>query len=128
VVERLLKNKIHIKINAWNGVLLALLTYTLVNFIWVFFRAREFSTAKNMIGSMLFMNGDGEKILGTFDIIKVFTVITILFICHWVMRNTSMKSVSLKTSPWILGIVWAIMFFLIVIAQGSGEQFIYFQF
>ncbi|RMZ50297.1 MBOAT family protein [Flavobacteriaceae bacterium PRS1] len=128
VVERLLKNKIHIKINAWNGVLLALLTYTLVNFTWVFFRAREFSTAKNMIGSMLFMNGDGEKILGTFDIIKVFTVITILFLCHWVMRNTSMKSVSLKTSPWILGIVWAIMFFLIVIAQGSGEQFIYFQF
>ncbi len=128
VVERLLKNKIHIKINGWNGILLALLTYTLVNFTWVFFRAREFSTAKNMIGSMLFMNGEGEKILGTFDIIKVFTVITILFICHWVMRNTSMKEVSLKTSPWVLGIVWAIMFFLIVIAQGSGEQFIYFQF
>lgn len=128
VVERLLKNKIHIKINGWNGILLALLTYTLVNFTWVFFRAREFSTAKNMIGSMLFMNGEGEKILGTFDIIKVFTVITILFICHWVMRNTSMKEVSLKTSPWVLGIVWAIMFLLIAIAQGSGEQFIYFQF
>lgn len=128
VVERLLKNTIQIKINAWNGILLALLTYTLVNFTWVFFRAREFSTAKNMISSMLFMNGDGEKILGTFDIIKVFTIITILFICHWIMRNTSMKEVSLKTSPWVLGVVWAIMFLLIAIAQGSGEQFIYFQF
>ena len=37
VVERLLKTKINIKINAFNGVLLALLTYTLVNFTWVFF-------------------------------------------------------------------------------------------
>jgi alginate O-acetyltransferase complex protein AlgI len=128
VVERMLKGKINIKINAFNGILLALLTYILVNFTWVFFRAREFSTAKNMISSMLFMNGDGEKILGTFEIIKVLVVVTLLFICHWMMRNTSMKEVSEKTSPWLLGVVWAVMFFLIVIAQGSGEQFIYFQF
>lgn len=128
VVERLLKNKIQIKINAFNGILLALLTYTLVNFTWVFFRAREFSTAMNMISSMFFINPEGEKILHSFDVIKVFVLITILFICHWVMRNTSMKEVSQKTSPIVLGIVWAIMFFLIAIAQGSGEQFIYFQF
>lgn len=127
VVERLLRNKIHIKINAWNGILLALLTYTCVNITWVFFRAREFETAKNMLASMFGLN-DGAKILQSFDIIKVFTVITILFICHWVMRNTSMKAVSLKTPPVVLGIVWAILFVLICIAQGSGEQFIYFQF
>lgn len=128
VVERLLKNVIHIKINAVNGILLALLTYTLVNFTWVFFRAREFSTAKNMITSMLFMNSDGEKILQNFNIIKVLTLISILFLCHWIMRNTSMKEVSTKVKPWVLGVVWAVMFFLIVISQGSGEQFIYFQF
>lgn len=128
VVERLLKNKIHIKINAWNGILFALLTYTLVNFTWVFFRAREFSTAKNMISSMLFMNPEGEKILHGFDIVKVLTLIALLFMCHWVMRNTSMKEVSQKISPLVLGVVWAIMLFLIAIAQGSGEQFIYFQF
>jgi alginate O-acetyltransferase complex protein AlgI len=128
VLERLLKNKIHIKINAWNGILFALLTYTLVNFTWVFFRAREFSTAKNMISSMLFLNPEGEKILHGFDIVKVLTLIALLFMCHWVMRNTSMKEVSQKISPLVLGVVWAIMLFLIAIAQGSGEQFIYFQF
>lgn len=127
VMERLLRNKIHIKINAWNGILLALLTYTCVNITWVFFRAREFSTAKNMLASMFGLH-EGEKILQSFDIIKVFTVITILFICHWLMRNTSMKAVSLKTPPIVLGIVWALLFMLICIAQGSGEQFIYFQF
>ncbi len=128
VVERMLKTKIHIKIGPYNGILLALLTYTFVNFTWVFFRAREFSVAKNMLTSMFFMNGDGEKLLYTFDIIKVFSLISILFLCHWFMRNTSMKEVSLKTPSWILGIAWAIMFFLIAISQGSGEQFIYFQF
>ncbi|HFA48017.1 MAG TPA: MBOAT family protein, partial [Bacteroidetes bacterium] len=128
VIERLLRNKVKLKINAVNGILLAFLTFTLINFTWVFFRAREFSTAKNMILSMLYMNGEGEKILGHFDIIKVMAVITILFVGHWAMRNTSMKEVSQKTAPWILGTVWAAMFFLIAIAQGSGEQFIYFQF
>ncbi len=128
IVERLLKNVFTVKLNAWNGILLALLTYTLVNFTWVFFRAREFSTAKNMIASMLFMNDEGAKILGLFDILKVFIMVTLLFICHWLMRNTNMKAVSEKTSPWLLGICWAAMFFLICIAQGSGEQFIYFQF
>ncbi|WP_040250795.1 MBOAT family O-acyltransferase [Psychroserpens mesophilus] len=128
VVERLLKTKITIKINALNGVLLALLTYTLVNFTWVFFRAREFSTAKNMISSMLFMNPEGSKILHGFDVLKVLTLISLLFICHWIMRNTSMKEVSKKIHPVILGVIWAMLLFLISISQGSGEQFIYFQF
>jgi len=128
IMERLLRSKIHIKINAINGIFLALLTYIMVNFTWVFFRAREFATAKNMIISMLFINGEGEKIVETFDVIKVFLLISLLFMCHWVMRNTSMKEVSLKVNPWILGVFWAFMVFLIVISQGSGEQFIYFQF
>ncbi|WP_291129914.1 MBOAT family O-acyltransferase [Flavobacterium sp. UBA7682] len=128
VVERLLKTVISIKITAWNGILLALATYTCVNFTWVFFRARKFETAQNMIESMLFMNGDGAKILDSFSIIKVFIVIGLTFICHWVMRNTSLESVAKKKSPLLLGLVWAVMFFLIAIAQGNGEQFIYFQF
>ncbi len=128
VVERMLRSKIQIKINAFTGILLALLTYTMVNFTWVFFRAREFSTAKNMITSMLWMNGEGEKIVETFDVVKVLTLIGLLFIAHWIMRNTSLKEVSSKLSPIILGVVWAVMLFLIAIAQGSGEQFIYFQF
>jgi len=81
-----------------------------------------------MIKSMFYMQTEGEKILDTFTIIKVSAVVAILFLCHWFMRNTSLKEVSLKISPWTLGIVWAIMLFLVIISQGSGEQFIYFQF
>ena len=81
-----------------------------------------------MIKSMFYMQTNGEKILGSFDILKVCIIISILFICHWIMRNTSMKAVSLKINSILLGIIWAIMLFLIIISQGSGEQFIYFQF
>nr|WP_294774586.1 MBOAT family O-acyltransferase [uncultured Flavobacterium sp.] len=128
VAERLLKNVIRIKINVWNGIILALATYTCVNFTWVFFRARKFETAQNIIESMLFMHTDGAKILDTFSIVKVFILITLTFICHWTMRNTSMEAVAQKKSPLVLGLVWAVMFFFIAIAQGNGEQFIYFQF
>ena len=128
VLERLAKRFIKIEINWWNGLLLALLTYIMVNFTWVFFRAREFSTAKSMIGSMLFMNPEGEKILGQFDIIKVLVLSGIIFIVHSYMRRHTIKMVAQKVHPWVLGLVWAGMLFLIAIAQDSGEQFIYFQF
>ncbi|MBU2527417.1 MAG: MBOAT family protein [Bacteroidetes bacterium] len=128
ILERLQRQYLPFKITPQNGIFLAFLTFTCVNITWVFFRAREFSTAWNMLKSMLFIDLDGEKILQFFDIIKVLTLITIMFICHWIMRNKSMKEVSEKTSPWVLGTVWAVLFFFITIAQGSGEQFIYFQF
>ena len=128
ILEKLQKQYLPFKITAWNGMFLAFTTFTCVNITWVFFRAREFETAWNMIKSMLFLNSGGEKILDLFDIIKVLTVVSILFVCHWIMRNTSMKEVSEKTPVWVLGVAWSIMIILMSIAQGNSEQFIYFQF
>ena len=128
ILERLQRQYLPFEITKWNGMFLAFTTFTCVNITWVFFRAREFETAWNMIRSMFYLNSDGTKVLQTFDIIKVLTLISVLFVTHWFMRSTSVKEVSLKTSPVVLGIAWSIMFFLIAIAQGSGEQFIYFQF
>ena len=128
VVERLLKNRIRIKINPWNGILLAFLTWTLVNFTWVFFRAEDFTTAWNMLGSMFFLHPDGEMVLEYIDIIKVALVAALLFLTHWFMRDTSVKEVAYKIPWWLLGLAWAFMLILLVVAQGSGEQFIYFQF
>jgi alginate O-acetyltransferase complex protein AlgI len=128
ILERLQRQYLPFKITAWNGIFLAFTTFTCVNITWIFFRAPNFDKAWNMFKSMFYMQTNGEKILGSFEILKVCVLIAILFLCHWVMRNTSVKEVSLKISPWVLGIVWTIMFVLIVISQGSGEQFIYFQF
>ena len=127
-VERFFKDRIRIRITAFNGIFLALGTYFLVNITWVFFRAREFSTAMDLLGSMFFLNTGGEKMLQQLDIIKTMLVITILFLVHWLMRDTSVKEVAAKTAWWITGIAWAVMLFLLIISQASGEQFIYFQF
>ena len=128
VVERWLRGRFTIALNAWNGILLALGTYTLVNITWVFFRAREFGTALDILASMFFLHPDGEKVLDTNEIIQVLTVITFLFLSHWFMRNTSVKAVASKTPWWVMSTIWACMFTLLCVAQGSGEQFIYFQF
>ena len=36
IIERFLRSIIKIRINAWNGILLAFLTYTCVNIAWFF--------------------------------------------------------------------------------------------
>jgi len=128
ILERLQRQYLPFKITASNGIFLALTTYTCVNITWVFFRAKDFETAWDLITSMLYLNQNGAKVLDSFDIFKTLTLISLLFLSHWFMRNTSVKAVSEKTSPLILGVIWAVMLILITLAQGSGEQFIYFQF
>ncbi|MDX1477687.1 MAG: MBOAT family O-acyltransferase [Saprospiraceae bacterium] len=128
MIERFLRGKVRLRINAWNGILLAFLTFTCVNITWVFFRAREFDTAIDMLGSMFLLNGGVEKVLQSFDVLVVYVVIAILFVVHWLMRNTSVREATARAPWWLLGLAWAVMLFLLVIAQSSGEQFIYFQF
>jgi alginate O-acetyltransferase complex protein AlgI len=128
IIERLIRPFFRADADRWYAIIFAFLTFTAVNFTWVFFRAKEFETAKNMILSMLYLNAEGEKILGGFDLTKVLVISALLFLSHWYMRNHTVKMVATRTSPVLFGLLWAILIFLILIAQGSGEQFIYFQF
>ena len=128
MTERYLRKYIKIKINAWNGILLALATYLAVNITWVFFRSGDFGTARNMLASMFFMHPNGEMVLHYIDILKVFVVISVLFLIQWFMRNTSVKAMAEKIPWWALGFCWAAKLILLAVAQGTGEKFIYFQF
>jgi alginate O-acetyltransferase complex protein AlgI len=128
VVERFLKSKISLQINAINGFIFALLTYFLVNITWVFFRAQDFGQAIQVLAAMFFIDTGGEKVLQHINLWIIFILIPVLFVTHWVMRNTSVKEVASKSPQWVVGVVWAVMFILIALAQGTGEQFIYFQF
>ena len=47
---------------------------------------------------------------------------------HWLMRSTSMEAVIAKAPAWLVGAVWTLMLFMLVITQGSDSAFIYFQF
>ena len=110
-------------------VCLALFTYFLVNLTWVFFRAEDFATAWRMITAMFgFAPADADTPLPTLWIIQVVATIAAMVAIHWRMRDTNIETVVQKTPAWLLGLVLAAMLFLIIITQGSGNAFIYFQF
>jgi alginate O-acetyltransferase complex protein AlgI len=108
---------------------LALLTYLMVNLTWVFFRAQDFGTAWDMIRAMLgFAPGETELVLSSFLVITVLVVTAAMLAVHWFMRNRRLEEVVSKAPWWLTGLIWAVMLFAIVITQGTGNAFIYFQF
>jgi alginate O-acetyltransferase complex protein AlgI len=44
------------------------------------------------------------------------------------MRKRSLEEVVARTPWWVTGLVGAAMLFAVIVSQGSGEAFIYFQF
>ena len=128
VVEKMLRRHVTMELTPLRSFLIAAGTYTLVNFTWVFFRAREFGTAWDMLQSMLGLNPGGEKILDYFELFKVGVIALGLFVTHWLMRHRTVKMVAEQVNPWLFGLFWGLLIFLILISQGAGEQFIYFQF
>ncbi|HEY8009404.1 MAG TPA: MBOAT family O-acyltransferase [Rudaea sp.] len=109
-------------------VCLGLLTYTLVNLTWVFFRAKTFSKAWLVLGGMFGQHADARPILSSFALISAAAIVTAIVSTHWFMRGRTLESVVARTHPAALCAVWALMAFAIVIAQGEGSAFIYFQF
>ncbi|MEO6734654.1 MAG: MBOAT family O-acyltransferase [Ferruginibacter sp.] len=108
--------------------LLALLTFFLVNVTWVFFRSPDFTTAWSILTSMFTNVEGGAALLTSLTIIKITVVISLMFICHWVMRNRKVLPLTSKIRWWVLGLVWALMLILLILSQESTNSFIYFQF
>jgi alginate O-acetyltransferase complex protein AlgI len=128
VAERLIKNVITIKSTHWfTGLILAFLTFNCVNITWVFFRAKDFTTAWNIIGSMFFIHGE-KAVLTNHYLILVSSLMSLVFLGHYSMRNHSLIEVIEKTPQWLLITCWGVMLFGLMIVQTSGQQFIYFQF
>jgi len=128
VIERLLKNVVQIKTNNWGiNLLLAFLVFNCVNITWVFFRANDFKTAMDLLGSMFFLHGS-KAILLTSHIVLVLGLMTLVFFGHFIMRKHSLVGIIEKSPKWLLAIAWGIMIFGLMIVQTSGQQFIYFQF
>jgi alginate O-acetyltransferase complex protein AlgI len=108
--------------------LLGLATYAAVCFAWVFFRAGDFATATRLLRSMLGATPHGAAILPTADMLQVVIVIVALLVAHWRLRDTSIEAEMTRQPRWLLTGVWAIMAGAIILAQGKGDAFIYFQF
>ena len=69
-----------------------------------------------------------QLVLGMHLVIRVVIVTIGILAVHGYMRNRRLEEVVARTPWWLTGLVWAGMLFAIVITQGSGNAFIYFQF
>jgi alginate O-acetyltransferase complex protein AlgI len=77
---------------------------------------------------MINLNGSAKPILETYYLVSVFVIVVAIVLVHWFMRARTLESVVARTPAAAVSLVWALLAFAIVIAQGSGSAFIYFQF
>jgi D-alanyl-lipoteichoic acid acyltransferase DltB (MBOAT superfamily) len=108
--------------------LLVLVTYTLLQITWVFFRSKDFPSTISMLGAMLGLHAQPAAVLPTVKIIETLVCSVGLLSVHWYMRDRTLEDVITQSSPRLVAVVWACMAFAIIIAQGRGNAFIYFQF
>jgi alginate O-acetyltransferase complex protein AlgI len=106
---------------------LGVLTFVLTCIAWVFFRSSDLPRAMMHIGAML-----GEipaaPILKSTAIAKVLFTIVVLIGTHIALKHRGLEDVVRRAPAALVGTAWALMLGLIVLTQGGGGGFIYFQF
>jgi alginate O-acetyltransferase complex protein AlgI len=107
---------------------LGLLTWTLVNITWVFFRAKGFEKAGFVLQGMFGLVGDAKPILPMAHLVTVAVIVAGILVTHSLMRRTTLEGALARTPALVLSLAWGLMLFAIVAAQGVGNAFIYFQF
>ncbi len=113
----------------WFRLMLSILTFLAINITWVFFRAADLETSMALIVSMFgFAAEDASTPLPTLYIIEVITIMSLLFAAHWKMRDKTLESVVSAWPSWLTIIALSSMIVSIIITQGTGNAFIYFQF
>lgn len=115
----------------WNFISV-LLTLHFVAFCWIFFRAKDFTTALdvlNNIGRVTFDPEQWETIIMGYK--NVFLLMAIGYVWHFLPDGISkaMKAAFDKTPLVVKGVLLGLVFWLVYAAASAGPQpFIYFQF
>jgi alginate O-acetyltransferase complex protein AlgI len=104
------------------------LTFLLINVTWVFFRAKDFTVASNILRSMGGMAVKPIAMIAALPMIYAMVIVAGIVTTHWVMRDKTLELVVERTPAWLVGAIWSVMALAIVAEQGTGSAFIYFQF
>jgi alginate O-acetyltransferase complex protein AlgI len=105
-----------------------LVTYLFVDVTWVFFRAKTFAAASTLLAAMAGMHPAAKPMLPMVWILETVVAIGGILAVHAYMRERTLEDVVSRAHPALLATAWAAMAFLVIITQGSGDAFIYFQF
>jgi len=106
-------------------ILLALLTFALVCFAWVFFRAQTFGQAFQICGAML---GIGGEVAAHPTWLVALVPVALLLLAHGLLRRTTLEAVVARMPPVLVASVLAILVLAILLFPGVDRAFIYFQF
>jgi alginate O-acetyltransferase complex protein AlgI len=111
------------------GFFLALLTFTLLNLSWIFFRATDFRSSFILLKTMTLGGATCQNsLLAPPTVIIVFLLTGALLTTHWFMRNTSLEAVAARI-PWGLrAVIASLLIIALALAPGEDRAFIYFQF
>jgi glutamate racemase len=81
-----------------------------------------------MLGAMAGLHAHPVAVLPTVKILETLVGSVGLLATQWYMRDRTLEEVITQASPRLVTAVWACMAFAIIITQGAGSAFIYFQF
>lgn len=108
--------------------LATLATFAVVTVTWVFFRAQSFEAAWVQLESMVGLHAAEAPPLRWSDVIAVLAVITGMLGVQWSLRERRLEELVAASPSWALSGALATVAAVVVITQGSGDAFIYFQF
>jgi alginate O-acetyltransferase complex protein AlgI len=106
--------------------LLGLFTFFLVCLTWIFFRAGDLDGALGLVRAAF--GAGGAAILPTQEIVVVLVTMGGILATHWAMRDRTIEEVAGRAPALALTAVAVVMLCGLLLAQGSGNAFIYFQF
>jgi len=107
---------------------LGVLTYILINITWVFFRAKDFTVASNMLTSMAGLADKPIAMIALLPMIYAMVIVGGIVATHWAMRDKTLEIAVERTPAWVVAGLLGIMSIAVVAEQGKGSAFIYFQF
>lgn len=113
----------------WFGqIILGLVTFGMVCLAWVFFRAKTFDKAFEIVQAGLFLLPQREVYVTDSEEILVILVTGALLTFHWLLRNTTLEQAAEHMPPTVRGLILGLMLILIAVSPGEDRAFIYFQF
>lgn len=127
--ERVLRGRFsEFRPGPWSLAALGLLTFILTNITWVFFRAKTFDKAWTVLRGMAGANAHAPPLLAAVYLLTTAVIVAGIVGVHAFMRNRTLEQVVARVHPAAIVMVWSAMAFAVIIEQGSGDAFIYFQF
>lgn len=134
VAERLLVRSPAARWQVWRSLpgklSLAALTFALVCFTWVFFRASSFEQAFRIASIMLArVPGTSSKTLfDSAEICLAIAPVGAMLAIQWFLRDRSLEQAVERCPGWLWSLLTAVMLSAIIMMPGEDRAFIYFQF